>query len=67
MHRSQKIEDALKVLVLAENTRNYLIKHDPKALEQALEALKPTYDLVLPCGCPHTAADCWNYRKNGGI
>lgn len=34
-----QVEKALKLLLTTEGVRSYLIRHDPKALEQALAAL----------------------------
>ena len=42
-----RLSNALKVLVLSPDTKSFLLGHDPKALEQARNALKGVEDAEL--------------------
>ena len=45
--RAERIEDALLVMILNPRLRAYIKANDPKALEQAVEALNHESDALL--------------------
>ena len=54
----QALVNAIKVILLTTRTRNFLIEHDPKALEQLTDAINKA-------GCPLTEDETYALQVNG--